>query len=57
MIDYANFSPLFWIGGGFILVTIFLGNLFQIKNKYTLFFMIWAVVLIVLSTGTKGLIP
>lgn len=51
--DIENLPLSFWAGGGFILLVIFLGNLVNLRNKFVLYFLFWAILLTVLATGTR----
>jgi len=53
MIDLKTIPVSFWYGWAIILITIFWGNLLNLKNKYTLYFMIMWIWFIVLSTWTR----
>lgn len=56
MIDISGFWFSYWFGGFSLIFTIFGINLYTFKNKFSSFFLTWAVVLIILSTGTYGYI-
>lgn len=53
MMDIENLPLSFWIGGGFVLFVVFIGNILNIRNKLVVYFLLWSIALIILSTGTK----
>jgi len=54
MIDFESFWWWYKIGWWLIITTIFILNLFHLKNKYVIFFLLWSIVLIILSSGTHS---
>ncbi len=56
MIDTSQFWLLYWIWWSIIIMTIFVINIIHYKNIYSQFFIFWAVLLIILSTGTNWFI-
>lgn len=53
MIDIDNLSFIYWLSWWIIIWIIFLGNVFNLKNKYVLFFSGWSIVFLILSTWTR----
>ena len=52
MIDFSSFWLWYKIGWFLIITTVFLPNLFNLKNKYVSFFLVWSIVLLILSSWT-----
>jgi len=57
LFDLQTLSFPFWIGGGVLMVIIWFGSLFNRRNKFVIFNLVWAALFAVLATGTKVFFP